>query len=172
MSDSFCNPVDCSPLGSSVQGDSPGKNTGVGCHALFQGIFPAQGLNPSLLYCRWILYHLSHQGSPSILDWATYPFSRGSSWPRNWTGVSSITCKLFTNWAIREAQCSSRSTNWYKLSEKALGKKQNKTNLQLWLYQKLPEISNLGMTVYMVVSYLGLLKALKTMIHPVMISFP
>ena len=44
--------------------DSPGKNTGVGCHALLQGIFPAQGLNPGLPRCRWILYHLSHQGSP------------------------------------------------------------------------------------------------------------
>ena len=37
----LCNPVDCSPPGSSVHGDSPGKNTGVGYHALFQGIFPA-----------------------------------------------------------------------------------------------------------------------------------
>ena len=42
--------------------DSPGKNTGVGCHALLQGIFPTQGSNPALLHCRWILYHLSHQG--------------------------------------------------------------------------------------------------------------
>ena len=37
--------------------------TGVGCHALFQGIFPTQELIPGLLFCRWILYHLSHQGS-------------------------------------------------------------------------------------------------------------
>ena len=44
-----CNPVDCSPPGSSVHGDSPGKNTGVGCHALLQGIFPIQGSNPGLL---------------------------------------------------------------------------------------------------------------------------
>ena len=36
----LCNPMDCSPLGSSVHGDTPGKNTGVGCHALPQGIFP------------------------------------------------------------------------------------------------------------------------------------
>ena len=34
-----CDPVDCSPPGSSVHGDSPGKNTGVGCHALLQGLF-------------------------------------------------------------------------------------------------------------------------------------
>ena len=51
-----------SPPGSSVHGDSPGKNTGVGCHALLQGIIPTQGSNPGLQYCMCILYHLSHQG--------------------------------------------------------------------------------------------------------------
>ena len=51
--------------GSSVHGDSPGKNTGMGCHALLQGIFPTQGLNPGLPHCRWILYQLSCQGSPN-----------------------------------------------------------------------------------------------------------
>ena len=60
----LCNPVDCSLPGSSVYENSPGKNTGVDCHALLQGIFPTQGLNPGLSHCRWILYHLSHQGSP------------------------------------------------------------------------------------------------------------
>ena len=35
--------------------DSLGKNTGVGCHALFQGIFPTQGSNSHLLHCKWIL---------------------------------------------------------------------------------------------------------------------
>ena len=55
--------MDCSLPGSSVHGDSPGKNTGVGCHALLQ-IFPTEGSNPGLLHCRWILYHLSPQGSP------------------------------------------------------------------------------------------------------------
>ena len=44
--------------------DSPGKNTGMGCHALFREIFPTQGSNPGLPHCRRILYHLSHQGSP------------------------------------------------------------------------------------------------------------
>ena len=61
----LCNQMDCSPAGSSVHGDSPGKNTGVGCHALLQGIFPTQGLNPVLLHCRWILHHLNHQRSPN-----------------------------------------------------------------------------------------------------------
>ena len=54
--------MDCGPPGSSVHGIFPGKNTGVGCHFLLQGIFPAQGLNPCLLRCRWVLYHLSHLG--------------------------------------------------------------------------------------------------------------
>ena len=49
MSDSL-GPLDCSQPGSSVRGDSPGKNTGVGGHSLLQGIFPTQGSNPSLLH--------------------------------------------------------------------------------------------------------------------------
>ena len=60
----LCDPIDHSPPGSSVHGDSRGKNTGVGCHTLLQGIFPPQGSNPGLLHCSRILYHLSHQGSP------------------------------------------------------------------------------------------------------------
>ena len=91
----LCDSMDCSPPVSSVHADSPGKNTGVGCHALLHGIFPSQGSNPGLLHCKWILYHLSHQGSPRILEWITYPFSRGSSWPRNWTGVSCIAGGFF-----------------------------------------------------------------------------
>ena len=48
----LCDPMDCSPPGSSVHGDSPGEDTGEGCHALLQGIFPTQGSNPGLLHCR------------------------------------------------------------------------------------------------------------------------
>ena len=61
----LCNPMDCSPPGSFVLGDSPGKNTGIRSHSLLQGIFLTQGLNPGLLHCRQILYHLSHQGNPA-----------------------------------------------------------------------------------------------------------
>ena len=46
--------------------NSPGKNTGVGCHSLLQQIFPTQRSTLGLLYCRWILYHMSHQGSPYV----------------------------------------------------------------------------------------------------------
>ena len=51
----LCYPMDCSPPGSSVLGDSPGKTTGVGCHALLQGIFPTQVSNPGLPHFRWII---------------------------------------------------------------------------------------------------------------------
>ena len=56
--------------------------------SLLQGIFPIQGSNLDLLHCRQILYQLNHQGSPRILEWVAYPFSRGSYRPRNRTGVS------------------------------------------------------------------------------------
>ena len=60
----LCNPIDCSPPGSSVHGDSPGKSTGLVCHALLQGIFPTQGSNPGILLCRRILYGLGFFTEP------------------------------------------------------------------------------------------------------------
>ena len=60
----FCDPIECSHPGSSVLGDSPGRNTGVGSsHSLLQWIFPTKGSNSGLLNCQKILYSLSHQGS-------------------------------------------------------------------------------------------------------------
>ena len=52
----LCKLMDCGLPGSSVHVDSPGKNTGIGYHALLQGIFLMQRLDPGLLHCRWILY--------------------------------------------------------------------------------------------------------------------
>ena len=66
----FGNPTDCSPPGPSIHGDSPGNNTGVGCHFLLQGIFPIQGSNPSLLcLLHWQAdsLPLHHLGSPILL---------------------------------------------------------------------------------------------------------
>ena len=63
----------CSPW------NSPDQNTGVGSLSLLQGIFPTQRSNPGLLHPRQNLYQLSHQGSPRILEWVAFPFSRGSS---------------------------------------------------------------------------------------------
>ena len=90
--------MDCSPPGSSACGDSPGKNTGVGCHALLQGIFLTQVSNPDLPHYKQILYHLSHQGRPRILEWIAYPFSGGSSQPKDRTGVSCIAGRFFTSY--------------------------------------------------------------------------
>ena len=84
--------------------NSLGQNTGVGSLPFLQGIFLTQGLNPGLSHCRWILYHLSHEGSPWILEWVAYPSPRGSCQPRNWTGVFYFTGIFFNCWATREAQ--------------------------------------------------------------------
>ena len=46
--------------------NSSGQNAGVGSLSLLQGIFPTQGSNPGLPHCRWILYQLSHKGSPKV----------------------------------------------------------------------------------------------------------
>ena len=67
LSPTLCDPMDCSPPGSSVHRDSPGKNTGVGCHALLQGIFPIQGSNPGLLHCRKIPWRRTWQPTPVFL---------------------------------------------------------------------------------------------------------
>ena len=91
------------PYGLFSPWNSPGQNTNVGSLSLLQGIFPTQGSNPGLSHCRWILYQLSHQGSPRILEWVIYPFSRRSSRPKNQTRVSCIAGGFFTNWAMREA---------------------------------------------------------------------
>ena len=52
----FVTSMNCSPPGSSVHEEFPGKNTAVGYHLLLQGIFLTQGPNSSLLHCRQILY--------------------------------------------------------------------------------------------------------------------
>ena len=81
--------------------NSPGQNTGLGSLSLLQGIFPTQGSNPGLPHFRWILYQLSHKGSPRILEWVVYPFSSGSSQRKNWTRspelqVDSLPAELVT----------------------------------------------------------------------------
>ena len=65
--------IKCSPW------NSPGQNTGVGSLSLLQGIFPTQGLNAGLPHCRWILYQLSHKGSP--IKWTVQFSSVAQSCP-------------------------------------------------------------------------------------------
>ena len=67
-----------------------------------RGIFPTQRSNPGLLYCRQILYFLNHQGSPRMLEWVAYSFSRGTCQPSNQTGVSCFAARFLTSWATQE----------------------------------------------------------------------
>ena len=116
VSDSL-DPIDCSLPGSSL-----GKNTGVGCHSLPQGIIRTQGSNLHFLYWQVDSLPLSHQGKVKvkvtqscpnlcnpmdcivhgilqarILEWVAFPFSRGSSQPRDRTQVSHSAGRFFTS---------------------------------------------------------------------------
>ena len=126
----LCDPMDCSPPGSSVHGIFPGKNTGEGCQTLIQGIFLTQGLNLCLLcLLHWQAGSLPLEplGTPNlcgtrfpwpgacqaplsmgifqarILEWVAIFFSRGYSLPRDPTQVSCIAGRLFALWATRES---------------------------------------------------------------------
>ena len=77
--------------------NSLGQNTGVGSLSLLQEIFPTHGSNPGLPHYRWMLYQLSHKGSPRILEWVAFPFSSRSSPPRDRTGVSCSAGGFLTN---------------------------------------------------------------------------
>ena len=63
----LATPIGCNPLGSSVQAISQARILEWVAIFFSRGIFPTQGLNPDLLRCKQILYHLSHQGSPVFL---------------------------------------------------------------------------------------------------------
>ena len=90
--------------------------------SLSPGDLPNPGIKPRSLALQAILYQLSHKGSPRILEWVAYPFSRGSSPPRNWTGVSCTAGGFFTNWAMREAQQKNLKSNIF-ISVAYLGKR-------------------------------------------------
>ena len=92
-----CNPMDNSLPDSSVHGDSQAITLELPCTPL--GHLP----NPGILHCWWILYGLSHQGSPWILQWVVCSFPMGSSLLRNQTRISWVVDRFFTSWATREA---------------------------------------------------------------------
>ena len=74
----LCNPMNYSLAGSSVHGiGSAGKNTGVGCHALLQGIFPTQGSNPGLPHCRWIFLPSEPPEKPKNTGVGSLPLPQG-----------------------------------------------------------------------------------------------
>ena len=112
-------------------------------NALLQGIVPTQRLNSGLSHCRQILYHLSHQGSPRVLEWVAYPFSRGSSWPSNQTRVSCIAGRFFTSWAKLYNLSNIFSSNTTCYMKTLFSPKfillpfENKTYFQSWSHDRL-----------------------------------
>ena len=109
----------------------------VGSLSFLQGIFPTQGSNLGLPHCRWILYQLSHKGSPRVLEWVAYTFSSRSSWPRNRTGVSYTAGRFFTSWAITEApnECGSRFI--LRVSRKELSLANTRISTLWWRVQRI-----------------------------------
>ena len=97
--------------------NSPGKNTGVGCRSLFQGIFSTQGSNPGLLYCRQILYHLSHQENPINLKSIWKLCCRG----RRWEDLGEWHWNMYN--IMYEMRCQSRfDARYWVLGASALGR--------------------------------------------------
>ena len=81
------------PTRPSVHGHSPGKNTGVGHHALLRGIFPTQGSNPGLLHCRQILYQLSYQESLQSLNCVQL-------FATPWTAARQACLSITSSWSL------------------------------------------------------------------------
>ena len=94
---------------------SPGKNTGVGCHSLLQGIFSIQGSNLRLLHCRQILYSLSHEGSllnvepqaeilrslfPDKRHLFSYVIFTGERHSKGNLFKPKLDCRAFTKWGM------------------------------------------------------------------------
>ena len=67
----------------------------MGSHSLLQRMFATQDSNSGLPHCGQILYQLSHQGGSRILEWVAYPFSSGSSRPRNQIGSPALQADFF-----------------------------------------------------------------------------
>ena len=83
-------PQDCSPPGSTVHGDSPGKNTGVGCHVLLWGNLPNPGIEPRSSALQADSLPSEPPGKPKNTGVGSLSFSRGPSWPRNPTGSPAL----------------------------------------------------------------------------------
>ena len=81
--------------------DSPGKNTGVGCHFLLQGIFPTQKPNPGLLQCRQILYRLSCEGSiAKVVISSVQSLSRVQLFVTPWTVACQASLSIVNSWSL------------------------------------------------------------------------
>ena len=97
----LCNPMACSPPGSSVHGNSLSKNTEVGCHALLQGIFPTQVLNPALLHGRRMLYcRATREASPHYFSLSGLSPAHSLSDEPPCSSLDTITCFLLEALAL------------------------------------------------------------------------
>ena len=106
----LCDPMDCSSPASFLCPWVFSRQeywSGLLCPP--SGDLPNPGIKPWSPTLQQILYHLSHQRSPRILEWVAYPFSRASSCPRNWTRASCIAGRFFTSWATREVHAHKKS---------------------------------------------------------------
>ena len=91
----LCDPVNHSPPGSSVHGDSPGKNTGVGCRALLQRIFPTQGSNPGVRINKYLsasnkwafLVAQMVKNPPAVQETQVQPLDQKIPWRRKWQSI-------------------------------------------------------------------------------------
>ena len=90
-------PHSLAPHGLYSPWNSPGQNTGVGSRSLLQGVFLTQRSNPGLPHCWQILYQLSHQRNPRILEWVAYPFSQRIFPTQEMNRVSCTTGRSFTS---------------------------------------------------------------------------
>ena len=98
----LCDPMDYSPPGPLFMGISRQEYwSGLPCSPSED--LPNSGIEPTSSTLRSDSLPSEPTGKPRILEWVTYPFSRGTSQPRNWTGVSCIAGGFFTSWATQEA---------------------------------------------------------------------
>ena len=74
----LCGPMDCDLPGSSDLGDSPGKDTEVGCHILLHGDLPCPGIKPTFPSLQMDSLPSAPQGKPKNTEWVAYPSSRGA----------------------------------------------------------------------------------------------
>ena len=110
----LCDPVNCSLPGSSIHGNSPGKITGMDCHALLQGIFPTQGSNPGFPHCRFPTLQADSflsepPGKPKNTGVGSLSHLQGIFLTR----VSCIAGRFFTSCAIGEAQIHSTVIHYF-----------------------------------------------------------
>ena len=121
---------------------SPGKNTGVGCHSLLQGIFPTQGSNPGFLHFRQILYPLSHQEIPHSLGEDTQE-QKQEDWFRLGKASVNFLDSVQVRGAIRQKEITAPSSPhyclqfWVSAAFPVTGEKQVKFHRNQFLLRKI-----------------------------------